>query len=305
MCLKAMANSIHPDTTLGLVHLTVHDLKRELAFYREVLGFKVQRREGNTVYLGGGGVEVLALTENPEARRVRGTTGLYHFAVLVPSRVELAYSLKRIAETETPVQGFADHLVSEAIYLADPEGNGIEIYRDRPRRDWYDAQGNFVMGTEELDLRSLLAELRDKPEQWSGLDPATRLGHMHLHVANIRAAEQFYAGVLGFGEMANLGSAGFVSAGGYHHHIGFNIWGTAGAPPPPPDALGLHEFIVQLPNLDELGKVVAQVRQANLPVEETDEGLLVRDPSRNAMVLTVGPEREVAETVVPVKEEAK
>jgi catechol 2,3-dioxygenase len=280
-----MANSIHPETTLGLVHLTVSDFNRVLPFYRQVLGFKEHRRHDGTVYLGGGGLDVLALTENPEARRMRGTTGLYHFAVLVPSRLQLAHSLKRIAETETPVQGFADHLVSEAIYLADPEGNGIEIYRDRPRSDWYDAQGNFLMGTEPLDLRDLLAELHDQPEAWNGLDPATRLGHMHLHVANIRAAEKFYVDVLGFGEMANLGTAGFVSAGGYHHHIGFNTWGTAGAPPPPPDALGLRNFIVQLPNQDELGKVLDRVTRAGLRVEETDEGLLVRDPSQNGVVL--------------------
>ena len=284
-----MADLIHPQTTLGLVHLTVGDMKRELAFYREAFGFKVHRTAGDTAFLGGGGVDVLALTEKPDARRARGTTGLYHFAVLVPSRVELAYSLKRIAETETPVQGFADHLVSEAIYLADPEGNGIEVYRDRPRSDWYDAQGNFRMGTEELDLRSLLSELQDRPAQWNGLDPSTRLGHMHLHVADVRAAGQFYSGVLGFGTMAHWGSAGFVSAGGYHHHIAFNTWGTLGAPPPPPGSLGLYEFVVQLPNTEELGKVLDRVRGANMPVEETEEGLLVRDPSQNALVLTVAP----------------
>src|SRR3972149_5625368 len=131
------APSLPPALTLGCVHLTVNDLDRSLAFYQNGLGFNVHRREGGTAYLGAGGADLLALTEQRGARHYSRRPGLYHFAVLVPSRLELAHSLKRIAETETPVQGFADHLVSEAIYLSDPDGNGIEIYRDRPRPDWH------------------------------------------------------------------------------------------------------------------------------------------------------------------------
>lgn len=283
-----MNNSIHPETRLGFVHLTVRDLKQSLAFYQNVLGFKVHRQEDDTARLGAGGADLLVLTENPSARYVRGTTGLYHFATLVPSRVELAQVLKSLIETETPVQGFADHLVSEAIYLADPDGNGIEIYRDRPRQEWYDARGQFRMGTEPLNLRSLLGELKGHEDKWTGLNPRTVLGHMHLQSANVRPDEAFYHDVLGFDVMVNWGSASFLSAGGYHHHIGMNTWNSAGAPPPPPDAVGLRYFTVQLPNRDELSRVVDRVRDAGVPVEETEAGLLVRDPSHNALVLTTG-----------------
>ncbi len=282
-----MTNSIHPQTKLGYVHLTVRDLKHAFAFYQNVLGFQVHQQSGDTARLGAGEADLLVLTENPSARSAPHTTGLYHFAILVPSRVELAHILKNIGDTETPVQGFADHLVSEAIYLADLDGNGIEMYRDRPRDQWYDARGNFRMGTDPLDLRSLLAELNGRQEKWSGLARGTVLGHMHLQIANVGRDEAFYRDVLGFDVMANMGSASFVSAGGYHHHIGMNTWNSAGAPPAPPDSIGLRYFTVELPNRDELSRTVDRVRGAGATVEETETGLLVRDPSQNGAVLTI------------------
>lgn len=281
-----MDSSIHPETKLGYVHLTVRDLKRAIAFYQNVLGFKLHQHTGGTARLGAGGADLLVLTENPSAQTVRRATGLYHFAILVPSRVNLARVLKNIAETETPAQGFSDHLVSEAIYLADVDGNGIEVYRDRPRADWYDAQGNFRMATDPLDLQNLLGELQGRDETWTGLDPKTVLGHMHLQIADVRRDEAFYRDVLGFDVMFNIGSASFVSAGGYHHHIGMNIWNSAGAPPPPADAVGLRYFTVELPNQDALSKTVDRVRNASLDVEELEPGLLIRDPSQNGVVLT-------------------
>ncbi len=281
-----MNNSIHPGTRLGYVHLTVRDLKRSAAFYQNILGFKLHREDGDTAHLGAGGADLLALTENPNAPIARRATGLYHFAILVPARVELARVLKRIGETETPVQGFADHLVSEAIYLSDPDGNGIEVYRDRPRAKWHDAQGNFRMGTDPLDVQGVLAELDGREGKWLGLDPQTILGHMHLQIADVRRDETFYRDVLGFDVMMNLGSASFLSAGGYHHHLGMNIWNSAGAPPPPPDAVGLRYFTVELFNHDELNKTVDRVHNAGVPVEETETGLLVHDPSHNGVVLT-------------------
>ncbi len=281
-----MTSSIHPDTHLGYVHLTVRDLKKSIAFYQSVLGFKLHQQNGDTARLGGGGADLLVLTENPSAPIVRRATGLYHFAILVPSRVNLAQVLKNIGDTETPVQGFSDHLVSEAIYLADLDSNGIEVYRDRPRSEWYDSNGNFRMASDPLDLRSLLGELDGKEDTWSGLDPKTVLGHMHLQIADVRRDQAFYRDVLGFDVMMNMGSASFVSAGGYHHHIGMNIWNSAGAPPPPPDAVGLRYFTVQLPNRDGLSKTIDRVRNAGVSVDETETGLLVRDPSQNSVVLT-------------------
>ena len=288
-----MSPSLHPDLALGYVHLTVSNLERSLSFYQQALGFKVHRRDAatGTAWLGAGGPDLLVLTELTGAKRSHGTTGLYHFAILTPSRLELAQSLKRIAETRTPVGGFSDHYVSEAIYLPDPDGNGIEIYRDRPRADWRDAQGNFRMGTDPLDIDGVLSELDSRDDErgeWNGLDPATKLGHMHLHVRSIPEAQAFYCDVLGFDLMMNIGSALFVSAGGYHHHLGLNTWQGVGAPPPPPGSVGLRCFTVRLPNQAELDKVLDRVRAAGVLIEEHAQGWLVRDPSQNAVVFTAG-----------------
>ncbi|MBI3244318.1 MAG: VOC family protein [Chloroflexi bacterium] len=278
-----------PNLALGYVHLTVSSLDRSLAFYQKSLGFKVRQHDAaaGTAYLGAGGPDLLALTELPGARPAPRRTGLYHFAILVPSRLELAHSLKNIANTQTPVQGFADHLASEAIYLPDPDGNGIEIYRDRPRNDWYDANGNFRMGTEPLDIDGVIAELEGNSPEWNGLDSKTVLGHMHLKIASVRDSQPFYCNVLGFDQMASWHNALFISAGGYHHHLGLNTWESSGAPPPPPDAAGLRYFTVQVPEKKELDKILDRVRHAGLPVEEHRQGALVRDPSQNAIVFGV------------------
>jgi catechol 2,3-dioxygenase len=279
--------SIHPDTTLGAVHLTVSNLDRAQQFYTERLGFKLHRREGATAHLGAGKQDIVVLWENPAAQATRRTTGLYHFAVLHPSRTELAKTLYHIAVTQTPIQGASDHLVSEAIYLPDSEGNGIEIYRDRPRSDWYDANGNILMGSEALDLDSLLDEAKDG-SAWAGLDPDTIMGHMHLHVSYLEEAEDFYHGVLGFDKLMRYGSmASFLSAGAYHHHIGINTWAGVGAPPPPENAIGLRCFEINLVNQDDLNAILKRAESVGTPIEEREEGVFLRDPSRNGIVLKV------------------
>ena len=279
---------IHPDTRPGHIHLIVADLARALAFYQQVLGLQLHRQADQTAYLGAGQADLLVLTERPGARRVEGTTGLYHFAILTPDRPALAQTLRRIIETRTPVQGFSDHGVSEAIYLADPDGNGIEIYRDRPREQWPFKNGRLQMVTEPLDTKNLLAELGTQPEPWSGLPASTVLGHVHLHVANIAQAEAFYSGVLGFELMGRYGpSASFLAAGGYHHHLGVNTWAGVGAPPLPADAIGLRWYTLCLPTAAELNRVANRVRNAGLPLAEQPEGLLLRDPSQNGLILTV------------------
>lgn len=277
-----------PNLSLGYVHLTVSNLDRSVAFYQNALGFKLHQRENGTARLGAGGPDVLALTEQPGAQHHKGRTGLYHFAILTPSRLALAHSLRRLAETRTPLQGFSDHLVSEAIYLADPDDNGIEIYRDRPRAEWVDAQGNFRMGSEPIDMDGILSELETHPEPWDSLHPDTILGHMHLHVRNIPEAQKFYCEVLGFDLMMNWGGAAlFVSAGGYHHHLGLNTWQGVGAPPPPPEAAGLRYFIIHLPNPTELNLVLERLRQNGNALEAHPHGWLFRDPSQNGIVLAV------------------
>jgi catechol 2,3-dioxygenase len=283
--------SIHPDTTVGPVYLTVSDLIRSERFYCDVLGFKPLGRQDDALVLTADGVSpLLALEGRPDARpKPSRTTGLYHFAILVPSRVELARSLRQLAEMGWPLGGASDHLVSEALYLDDPDRNGIEIYHDRPRSEWPRRNDQIQMAVDPLDFDGLLAELSRDDRPWDGLQPATRIGHVHLHVADLRAAEAFYHGVLGFDLMQRLaGSALFISAGGYHHHIGLNTWAGAGAPPPPPDAVGLRFFAVQLPNQAELARVTDRVRVAGLAIEQTDYGLLLRDPSQNGVLLIAG-----------------
>lgn len=280
------AIQIHPDTRLGYVHLTVADLERSLAFYQEALGFQLHRQEEDSACLGAGQTDLLRLTGQPAARRVSRTTGLYHFAILVPTRHALAQSLQRIVETRTAVQGFADHGVSEAIYLADPDGNGIEIYRDRSRDQWPFQNGQLSMVTDPLDVDGLLAELNGYGEPWSGLSLETVLGHVHLHVANIAEAEVFYRDVLGFDLMQRYGpSASFLSAGGYHHHIAINTWAGVGAPPQPADALGMRHFEVTLPDEGELARLMERLARAAVPFDRREEGLLVRDPSGNGILL--------------------
>ncbi|MCG3209196.1 MAG: Catechol-2,3-dioxygenase [Anaerolineae bacterium] len=281
--------AIHPETKLGHVHLTVANMARSLEFYRQSLGMQVHWQNNESAGLGAGRRDILRLTENPQARRVPRTTGLYHFAVLTPSRPELARSLWRLAKTQTPLQGFADHGVSEAIYLADPDGNGIEIYRDRPRAEWPFVNGQLQMVTDPLDTDAILAELDGPPDESVGLHPDTVLGHMHVHVSSLLPAEEFYQNVIGFELMQHFGGqAAFLSAGGYHHHLGINTWAGVGAPPPPADAVGLRYFVVELPDEAELNRLVERARRANWPFEEQADGIFGRDPSQNGILITAG-----------------
>ncbi|HEY6211922.1 MAG TPA: VOC family protein, partial [Vicinamibacterales bacterium] len=216
--------AIDPETRIGAVHLTVASLDASIRFYESHLGLVVHRRDGPTAALGvgaAGAPDLLRLSECERAPRVRGTTGLYHFAVLVPSRADLGRALRRLVETGTVMQGAADHGVSEALYLADVDGNGIEIYRDRPRAEWPFVQGQLRMGADPLDFD----ELRSAADDAAGSQLAreTTIGHVHLHVSALDEAQRFYVDVLGFELMQRYGpSALFVSAGGYHHHIGLN-----------------------------------------------------------------------------------
>ncbi len=279
--------------TLGPVALVVPELDRSLAFYQGSLGFRLMRSEGTTVHLCAGGCndpyqpgpELLILKENEEGHAYPDRTGLYHFAILVPSRKELAFSLKRLVETGVQPQGFADHGISEAIYLEDPDGNGIEIYNDRPQFEWPRNNGNINMVTDPLDVANLLSEIKNESTPWPGLDPETRLGHIHLKVADIASSEDFYINVLGFELVQHMGRrASFVSVGGYHHHIGLNTWESAGALPSPPGSLGLDYFGLRLPDRDSLQQLRARIEQASLSFSERPGGFLVHDPSQNAIL---------------------
>ena len=284
-----MTEILAPQTHIGTVSLSVADLARSLTFYTDVLGLRLQDRVPDGATLGVDDTPLLVLSEKPGARHASRTTGLYHFAVLVPSRVDLARALARIAETRTPVQGFADHLVSEAIYLPDPDGHGIEIYRDRPRADWRRENGQIVMATDPLDLDDLLAELKDAPvgSDAYALASGTTIGHIHLHVSQLDSARRFYAETLGFDLVAAMPSALFASAGGYHHHLGLNTWAGVGAPPAPADSARLEWYTIDLPDEAARDAVLARVRAAGQEPAAHPQGLRLEDPAGTAVVLRV------------------
>lgn len=271
------ANSIDPRTRLGPVHLRVADLQRSKDFYEEAIGLRGEA-DGATLALSAGKEPLVVLHELAGAPpQPRGHSGLYHYAILTPSRKALGTALLRLAKAGKRLQGASDHLVSEALYLADPDGNGIEIYRDRPREEWTFTQGEVDMATDPLDLQSLL----DEADAEAGpMDPETIIGHVHLHVGDLEAAYDFYHGTLGFDPMLRFGpSALFLSAGGYHHHLGVNVWAGLGAPPAPKNAAGLEHFTVVMPDEESLEKLAQKVGQ-------TGDRLRLADPSGNTVVVT-------------------
>jgi catechol 2,3-dioxygenase len=275
-------------TAIGAVHLTVRDLERAIEFYTQGLGFKVHGQEGSAARLGAAGEDLLVLIGEPGATRARGTTGLYHFAVLVPSRPDLARSLRRLVDRRVPLTGMSDHLVSESLYLSDPDGNGIEIYRDRPREEWPVVGGQLSMATDPLDVESLLAEGGPEDAPWAGLPSGTRMGHVHLHVAHLGDSERFYSELLGFELRQRFGrTALFLAAGGYHHHIGLNTWAGVGAPQPPPGAVGLRHFEITLPDAVSLDRATDRVRKAGAPITTVPGGAAIVDPSGNRAMLRV------------------
>ncbi|MGE5221888.1 MAG: VOC family protein [Omnitrophica WOR_2 bacterium] len=282
--------SIPADTHLGPIQINVPDISRSIQFYQQSLGLQLLDRSEKSARLGAGKPEpILMLEQNGNGRPPAGKTGLYHMAILVPSRYDLARSIRRLMEAGWPIEGYADHGVSEAVYLSDPDGNGIEIYRDRPRLEWSYRNGQVQMVTDPIDLEGLLGELQGKDGMEAGMNPDTRLGHVHLKVSSIPDAVQFYVNVLGFDLVQRFGPrAGFVSAGGYHHHIGFNTWESDGAPPPPPGSPGLGYFTIVLPDPEALEQIIDRARQENIPVEPFGRGWQVKDPAGNAIVLMTG-----------------
>lgn len=288
----ASSRRIAPETQIGPAALVVADLERSLTFYTVALGFQVLARHEATVVLGAGDAPLLMLTERPGAVPFPGVgvTGLYHFAVLVPTRADLGRWLHSWLELGLPVPGQGDHLVSEALYLSDPDGNGIEVYRDRPRSEWTWVNGQIRMATDPVDLRGVLQAAVEDDAEWTGLPAGTRLGHMHLQVGDIARARAFYADVLGFDVTAHLPGALFVSAGGYHHHLGMNTWQSLGASAAPQQTAGLRSFALELPSEEARAAVVQRIAQAKLPSLQTPAGdPLVRDPWQNTVLLHVGP----------------
>jgi catechol 2,3-dioxygenase len=278
------------DTHIGHAHLQVADVERSLHFYVDLMGFKqVNRNNGTAVLSASGSLPAhLILSEYPGARpKPRQSTGLFHVAIRLPNRHELARVFFHLVGNGWPFGGFSDHKVSEALYLSDPDGNGLELYRDRPRDQWPMSGGQVEMTSDPLDVDALLALAENDGIPWTGIAPGTDIGHVHLHVANLHEAERFYCNLLGLDVMQrSYAGALFVSAGGYHHHIGLNIWAGEGAPPPPPDAVGLRSFSLQIPDAQAWQTVVSRIEAAGLPIErKSPNSLLIRDPSGNAVEL--------------------
>jgi catechol 2,3-dioxygenase len=285
---QTAAAPIAPTTTMGAVHLTVSDLDRSVEYYERTIGVRVLERGADRARLGADARELIVLVEEEGARPAAGHTGLYHFALLLPERPSLARWLAHAARDRVALTGLSDHAVSEAIYLRDPDGHGIEIYADRPRELW-DGHVAQRMTTLPLDVEDLLGELADPAsEPFDGLPAGTVMGHVHLSVAHVPDTVAFYGDLLGFDVMAMFPSAAFLAAGGYHHHVGANIWESAGASPPPAGTAALRHATIVLPDGAERDRIVGRLSDAGVAVEEHAGGALVRDPSSNALVLAAG-----------------
>ena len=281
-------NRLADATRLGAVHLTVTDLDRSVAFYQDAIGLRLHRREDPVAAMGAGGEDLVVLVEEQAARPAGRHAGLYHFALLMPSREELARALQRLAVTRTPIEGASDHGISEAIYLPDPDDNGIELAADRPREAWPTLE---TLGRPNpLDLYGLLGTLGDA-EPVRHADPGTIVGHVHLHVNDIAAARRFYEDVVGFAPMTVMANAVFVSVAGYHHHLGFNTWRGVGIPgaPSPDTVAGLRHWTILVGGADELAAARARLEAAGVGIADRDGGLLVHDPAGIPVLLALDP----------------
>ncbi len=282
---QAHRNVLPPTTHMGHAHLKVSDLPRALAFYQDLLGLKEEGREGNTVWLAAraGGPVLLVLTAIPGARpKPRGTTGLYHIAIRLPTREALANIFRRLLDARWSFQGFSDHKVSEALYLADPDGNGLELCWDRPADRWPRGNGQILMRTDPLDIEDLLQGATPSP-----LHPESVIGHVHVHVRDLDEAEAFYHRTLGLDvTLREYPGARFFAAGGYHHHVGTNIWAGQGAPPPPPEAVGLAYMTLVVPDAGHVARLAQQAEAADYLHYRNEQGFLGVDDAGNAVWVT-------------------
>jgi catechol 2,3-dioxygenase len=284
-----MSNFHHkPNVYVNQVNLSVEDLQRSLKFYQDIIGFQILSKTHTRAELTANGKTVLLSIEQPEmvVPKQPRTTGLYHYALLLPNRSELGKVLTHLLQVGYPLQGGSDHLVSEALYLADPDGNGIEIYVDRPASTWEWNNGEVLMTTDPMDAEGILAEGKGDP--WTRLPPDTVMGHIHLHVAEFEKIKEFYCDGLGFQIVCRYGSqALFISTGGYHHHIGLNTWNGVGAPKPPVNSVGLIQYSIVFPSEEERSNARERLVKLGYQVESLEGDFKAEDPSGNSVRLVI------------------
>ena len=288
--LTAKRTSIDPRTEVGSLSLTVSDLERSVGFYTQDIGLRTLEQGPKHAALGVADAPLLFLKERPGAkpwpRGGRGFTGLYHFALLLPSRAALGAWVQHWLDRGHSV-GQGDHGVSEALYLEDPDGHGIEIYRDRPRDQWRWIEGRVQMSSGPVDIAGMINDAKRQDIAYDGLPSGAKMGHIHLQVADIGTAKDFYQDILGFDTVAEMPTALFLSAGGYHHHIGMNTWHSAEAGPPQEDTVALRSFTVKLPDEAALSSVVERLDLAGHAHSDSDSSVVeMEDPFKNHIILT-------------------
>lgn len=284
--LKMSSYHRHPHTFVGQVEIKVEDLKRSLRFYKGLLGFGILEQNERKAILTADGKAPLIVINQPEhvsAKEIR-TTGLYHFAILLPGRADLGAILKKLKDQSYPLQGGTHHGISEAIYLEDPDGNGIEIYADTPPSTWEWKNGLLVAKGKALNIQSILAEAEGK--EWEGMPSNGLLGHIHLNVSELEKTEEFYHQGLGLDVVMKIpNQAIFFSSGGYHHHIGTNVWNGIGAPRPSENSVGMSAFSLIFPNDEARSKAIKRLLDLGYEVKEENGVLITKDPSENRIKL--------------------
>jgi catechol 2,3-dioxygenase len=284
-----MPESKPPSLRLGCVHLGTANFTEQVKFYTFSLGLKAVSQEEVIIILGAGKQPLISLEWDPAAFHEEGVTGLYHLAIRLPSRLELARLVAHLAESGSDFVGVADHGVSESFYLTDYDGNGLELYADRPATDWpRDSLGGLKMGTDPLDIDNLIGEIVAETPKWAGIDPGADLGHVHLTVNDLKAAEEFYTKVIGLEETQRLPSgAVFFSSDGYHHHVAVNTWLGENAPARTEGAEGMRWFELAAEE-KTTGEIRARVESAGLTIEERPDGFLLHDPAGNGVLVKNG-----------------
>lgn len=293
---RMQTQSIAAKTGVGAVEIGVTDADRARRFYRDYVGLMELPSEGAPIRMGVPGRELVVLHPDAERRVVPRTSGLYHLAILVPDRRELARVIARLANLRWD-QYPTDHVMTKANYLWDPDGNGIEIYTESPEDGTmgmvngtfgaWDKDGRPRSGRDPIDLEELFSHLGDADRLDAQMPDSTKMGHVHLHVADVDEALRFYHDLVGFDVMGHVRGMGFVSAGGYHHHLGLNEWAGRGAPPAPPGSAGLRRYTVELPTQRDLDDVINRLEHGDVAVVEEGDGFAAVDPSANRVLFRV------------------